>query len=208
MAPRQRKQISINLLVPFIVIVLVFSGMMWQKYRNSQSVPILPPAQQQATGKRTVVLFFVSDGTFLAREAREVEGCSDNTSCLRAVLDELLAGPLGDFEEALPEGTLVNSVRIDGPLAVIDLNRTFAEGLPSGSSAETLAVYSIVNTIIANFPVLKLVKVTIEGDHKVVLRHLDLTEPLSADMTLEQTTPPEAPTVVAPAPSRTSKGTP
>lgn len=205
MVPRQRKQISINLLVPFIVIVLVFSGMMWQKYRNSQSVPIIPPAKQQPAGKRTAVLFFVSEGTFLAREAREVDGCHDDTSCLRAVLDELLAGPLGDFEEALPEGTLINSLRIDGTLASIDLNRTFADELPSGSSSEMLAVYSIVNTITANFPELKLVKVTIEGDQKAVLRHLDLTEPLSADITLEQKEPPEAHPLSAPPPAHSNR---
>jgi hypothetical protein len=185
MAPRQRKKININLVVPFLVMVLVFSVMIWQKYRNSYTLPIAPPSQQPLTGMRTVTLFFVADRANLAREARGVEACDTPESCLKDLLDELVAGPVGELDEALPEGTTIHSVRFDGDLVTVDLTRTFLDGLPSGSSAEMLAVYSIVDTIAVNFPDVKKVKISIDNDPKNVLRHLDISEPLVADFSLE-----------------------
>lgn len=192
MAPRQRKKININLVVPFLVIVLVFSVMIWQKYRNSHSVPVTPPSQQQLTGMRTVTLFFVANGSSLAREAREVDACDTPEACLKDLLDELVAGPVGEFDEALPEGTTINSVRFDGELVTVDLSRSFLEGLPSGSSAEMLAVYSIVDTIVFNFQNVKKVKISIESDPKNVLRHLDISEPLVADYDIGEPSQPDA----------------
>lgn len=207
MALQPRKRVTISLLIPFLVIALVFGVILWQKYRASREVPPMPQMQQPA-GKRPAVLFFVADGTRLAREARELDPCEDAVVCLKDVLDELVNGPVGEFDEALPEGSVINTVRIDGDLAVIDLNRTFSESLPSSSSAEMLAVYSIVDTITVNFPQITKVKLTIEGNDKVLLRHLDLSDPLVPDYTLEQ--PPQNDSVAVPVspPSNKHKGTP
>ncbi|MFA7060456.1 MAG: GerMN domain-containing protein [Pedobacter sp.] len=188
MALQPRKRVNISLLIPSLTIALVFGVMLWQKHRASHEVPPAPQMRQLA-GKRTVVLFFVADGTRLAREARELDPCDDAVICLDDVLEELVNGPVGEFDEALPEGSVINTVRIDGDLAGVDLNRTFADALPSGSSAEMLAVYSIVDTIAVNFPQITRVKLTIEGNDKALLRHLDLSDPLVPDYTLEQ--PPQ-----------------
>lgn len=184
MSPQQRKKININLLIPFLVIALVFGTMLWQKYRNSRAVPVTPQIEPMV-GKRTAVLFFVADGTRLVREARELDPCGDALACLNDVLEELLNGPVGEFDEPLPEGTVINAVRIDGDMASIDLNRAFADTLPSGSSAEMMAVYSIVDTVTVNFPQIAKVKLTVEGEQSAQLKHLDLSEPLSPDYTLE-----------------------
>jgi spore germination protein GerM len=208
MAPRQRKKININLIVPFLVIVLVFSIMIWQKYRNSQSVPVAPHSPLPSTGKRTVTLFFVADGATLAREARELDACDAPESCLKDLLDELVAGPVSELDEALPEGSVINSVRLDGDLATVDLAHTFIEGLPSGSSAEMLAVYSIVDTVAVNFPTVHTVKISIDGDPKNVLRHLDISEPLLADFALEASPRPGAVKTPDPLPLHPNKGTP
>lgn len=204
MASQQKKRINISLLIPFMVIALVFGVMLWQKYRDSRDVPVAPQIQPMV-GKRTAVLFFVADGTRLAREARELDPCGDDGACLGDVLEELLNGPLGEFEESLPEGSAVKSVAIDNDLAVVDMNSTFAQALPSGSSAEMLAVYSIVNTVAANFPKIAKVKLTVEGVETLQLRHLDLSEPLTPDYTLEQS--PRL-SETAPTPSNMYKGKP
>lgn len=201
MALQPRKRINISLLIPFLAIALVFGVILWQKYRASREVPPVPQLQQ-SVGKRTAVLFFVADGISLAREARELEHCEDAIVCLKDVLEELTNGPVGEFDEALPEGTVINTVRIDGDLAGIDLNRAFSDGLPSGSSAEMLAVYSIVDTIAVNFPQITKVKLTIEGNDKALLRHLDLSDPLVPDYTLEQTPQKESAAVPVSPPSK------
>jgi hypothetical protein len=206
-SPASRKRINVSLLIPFLVIALVFGVTIWKKYRSSLELPSVPQVQQPV-GIRTAVLFFVADGTRLAREARELDPCDDVGACLKDVLEELVNGPVGTFDKSLPEGTVMNMIRIDGDLASIDLNKTFAEALPSGSSAEMLAVYSIVNTVSTNFPQITRVKLTVDGDGKLLLRHLDLSDPLVPDYSLEL--PPVATSTEKNVPRRpkTKKGQP
>jgi spore germination protein GerM len=185
MAAHKRKRTTISLLIPFLVIALVFGALLWNKYRASRIVAPTPQVQKPS-GRRTVVLFFVGEGNRLAREARELEPCSDTTACVKEVLDELFSGPVGELDEALPAGSLLNRVRIEGNTVLVDVNRNFIEELPKGSSSEMLAVYSIVDTVCINFPQISHVKLTVEGEGKSVLTHLDLSGPLTADYSLEQ----------------------
>jgi spore germination protein GerM len=208
MAPLKRKRSTMNLLVPFLVVALVFGLMLWSKHRASKAVNPKPDLQQ-SSGARTAVLFFVADGNRLAREARELEPCTDTPACVKEVLDDLFSGPVGDLEEAIPEGALLNSVRIEGATAVVDVNRNFVDELPRGSSSEMMAVYSIVNTICVNFPQITRVKLTVEGEGTKVLTHLDLSEPFTPDYTLESPSAPAASgPSITPSTPETRKGTP
>jgi spore germination protein GerM len=184
----RRKKITVNILVPFIVFVLFFSVMIWQKYRSSQEIPV-PPPQPSTENIRSITLFFSADGTHLARETRELEPCDNDTACLKSVLDELLNGPVGDLVETVPEGVIVSSVRIEGAQATIEFNHLFFEAMPSGSAAEMLAVYSVVNTAAVNFPQIQKVKIEIDGNKTGILRHLDISEPLIPDYSLEISAP-------------------
>ncbi|QEM69141.1 GerMN domain-containing protein [Geobacter sp. FeAm09] len=163
--------------------------MLWRKYQTSYKIPTAPQTRQPS-GTRTAVLFFVADGTRLVREARELEPCRETGACIKDTLDALLSGPLGDYDEALPESTTLNSVRLEGGTAVVDLSREFAADLPSGSSAEMMAVYSLVDTVCANYPQISRVKLTVAGNGSTVLNHLDLSAPLAPDYSLEQTSGP------------------
>jgi hypothetical protein len=192
----RRKRINIGLVLPFLVIALVFGGMFWHKFQASRKIPPAPHIRQPS-GTRTAVLFFVADGSRLAREARELEPCSETGVCVKDTLDALLSGSLGDYDEAIPESAVLNGVRIEGATAVVDLGQGFAADLPSGSSAEMLAVYSIVDTVCANYPQISRVKLTVEGNGSTVLGHLDLSKPLAPDYSLEQA-PVQAPEIEAP----------
>ena len=184
MTPVRRKRYSINLLIPFLIVALVFGALLWNKHRATRTTTPTP-VDGRNTGKRTVVLFFVADGNRLARESRDIDSCPDLTACVKDTLDELSFGPVGELDDSLPEGSTINGVRIEGATAIIDLNRNFVAEMPSGSSAEMMAVYSIVNTVNLNFPKLTSVLLTVEGQNKTVLGHLDLSEPLQADYSLE-----------------------
>ena len=182
-APNKRK--SLNILIPFLIIALVFGALVWKKHLAS--VPSPEHNIKNAVGSQKVVLFFVADGSSLGRESRDIEPCADKTECLRDVLEELFSGPVSDLNDAMPEGAMINSVQVYGDMAVIDVNSNFASEMPSGSSAEMMAVYSIVNTVSANFPQINSVKLNVEGDRNKVLRHIDLSDPFKADYTLEKT---------------------
>jgi hypothetical protein len=200
----QRKRVNISLLIPFLVIPLVFGVLLWKKYQASREISPKPQIQQPA-GARKAVLFFVAGGSRLAREARELEPCDGTAACVKVVLDELFNGPVGDLDEALPDGATFKGVGIEGDMAVVDLSQSFADELPSGSSAEMMAVYSIVDTVGVNFPQLTKVKLTIEGKGNIVLEHLDLSEPLIPDYSLEQDTVPTETGKPAPASAPAAK---
>jgi flagellar basal body-associated protein FliL len=203
MPPVQRRKISISILIPFAILALVFSVLIWKKMQASREVRPVPQVTEPAAVRKGV-LFFVTEGTSLVREARELEACGETEECLKDLLDELFSGPVGDLNEALPESSNVKSVRIEGDLAVVDLNQAFASDLPSGSSAEMLAVYSIVDTVCVNYPQIARVKISVEGNENTQLQHLDLSDPLLPDFLLEKgstpagenrTTPSSAPAV-------------
>ena len=144
-----------------------------------------PRSVSQPAAVRKGVLFFVADGTRLAREARELPACTDEETCVKDLLDELFSGPVGDLDEALPEEALLTGVRLEGNLAVVDVTKPFVSELPPGSSAEMLAVYSIVNTVCFNYPQITRVRITVEGA-PAILNHLDLSDPLPPDYSLER----------------------
>jgi spore germination protein GerM len=186
MAPVHRRKISISLLIPFAIVALVFGALIWKKMQASREPHPVPQVSQQAATRKGV-LFFVADGTRLAREARELTACTDTEACVRDLLDELFSGPVGDLDEALPESAVLTGVRLEGNLAVVDVSKTFVTGLPAGSSSEMLAVYSIINTVCFNYPQIARVRITVDGA-PVSLNHLDLSDPLPPDYTLERET--------------------
>lgn len=205
MPAHPRKKFTISTLVPFLVFILFFSIMIWQKYRSSLEVPVIQ--QRHTEGNRSVTLFFAEEGTRLAREAREIEPCEDDNACLKKVLDELLNGPIGEFDETVPEGTVIDAVHIDGNLATIEFNSTFSDAMLSGSSAEMLAVYSVINTVAINFPQIQKVKLNVNGNTGGILRHLDLSDPLPPDYSLEQPPSPQPEKTPVRSPN-SRKGTP
>lgn len=181
----RKKKFSISLLIPFLVFVFLFSIMIFQKYRSSQVITAAP-SPLNTEGRRSITLFFDAENSGLIREPREIEPCGNVDSCLKRVLEELLNGPIGDLEETVPDGTVVNTVQVNANQATIEFNRIFFDSMPSGSYAEMLAVYSVVNTVVANFPQIQKVKINIDGNSAAILRHLDLSEPLLPDYTLER----------------------
>jgi hypothetical protein len=181
----RRRKISVNILVPFVIIALVFGVLIWKKMHDSRDIKPLQHSNEAASGRKGV-LFFVADGTRLEREARELDSCTETSACLTDLLEELISGPVGDLETAFPESAALNSVRLEGGLVIVDMNKAFVSEMPSGSSAEMLAVYSIVNTVCANYPQFNTVRITVDGNEKTILGHLDLSDPLSPDYSLEQ----------------------
>ncbi|MDD2365656.1 MAG: GerMN domain-containing protein [Desulfuromonadaceae bacterium] len=180
-----RKKKSINVVIPFLVILTIFSILIWQKYRSTQELSASPEIKQ-TDGRRQIALYFANNDQQLSKEVRNIEPCNDPDTCLKRILEELLNGPISQLNAAIPEGTVIDSVSIKGGLATIEINVNFYEALAAGSSAEMLAVYSIVNTTAFNFPNIQRVKLNVGGNPMTVLRHLDLSEPLSPDYSLEQ----------------------
>ena len=64
------------------------------------------------------------------------------------LINMLTVGPESEkLESAIPEGTKVNSCVLKGNTVYVDLSKEFIDNAPSGIAEESMAIYSIVNTL-------------------------------------------------------------
>jgi len=64
------------------------------------------------------------------------------------LINMLILGPESEkLESAIPEGTKVNSCTLKGNIVYVDLSKEFIDNAPSGITEESMAIYSIVNTL-------------------------------------------------------------
>jgi hypothetical protein len=175
------------LIAAFLAAAAILGALMLHKYLARDPSPPLP-AHQKPMGSFSVSLFFASpDSGVLVREAREIGACGgDLSTCVIEVLEELANGPLGDLSPTIPANSIFRSVRIQGDTAVVNMGKECIDGLPKGSSAEMTAVYSMVDTISLNFPLIKRVQFQVEGLDIQTFGHLDLRKPMEPNFSLEQ----------------------
>jgi len=136
--------------------------------------------------KITVKLFFLApDQPALLIEDREVAYSADLARQVRTVVEELVKGPQKGLVGTLPPETkVIDSFVTAAGIAYVDISKEAAQKHPGGSRGELLSVYSIVNSLAANFPAVKRVQILVEDRQVPTLAgHVDLTRPLSADMT-------------------------
>lgn len=113
---------------------------------------------------KDIVLYFSNeDGSALVAEQRtipKVEGIA------RATMHELIAGPHPEsgLQSTIPEGTVLKDINIrpDG-LAIVDFSSELVTNFMGDSNAETLAVYSIVNTL-TQFDTVNEVQILVDGE--------------------------------------------
>jgi hypothetical protein len=154
----------------------------------AEPLPSPPPAADAEAARRIRVrLYFEApDRGGLLPEEREVIFSSDLARQLRTVVEELAKGSTTGLLPTLPAGTRVLEVFVSrGGVAFVDLSGEAAAGLPGGSQAELLTVYSVVNTIVTNFPATSRVQILVDDQAVPSLAgHVDLARPLAPDMTL------------------------
>jgi spore germination protein GerM len=136
-------------------------------------------ALQQAGGqKQTLTLYFPSyaDGK-LVPESRSLSLASEDTKRIQQVLLALIEGSHQGHGNSLPPSATIRAAFLlqDGT-AVVDLSREALSDFSVGIESETLAVYSIVDSLAANIPAVKRVKFLVDGQEVQTLDgHVDLT---------------------------------
>ena len=144
-------------------------------------------AQPEAGRRINVRLYFEApDREGLLPEERDVAFSSDLARQLRTVVEELAKGSTTGLLPTLPAGTRVLEVFVQARgVAYVDLSSEASSGLPGGSKAELLTVYSVVNTIVTNFPAVSRVRIVVDDRPVDSLGgHVDVSRPLPPDMTL------------------------
>ena len=138
---------------------------------------------------RTVSLYFgATGGRGLAREQRQIRVVGKTShEVLQLVLQELIQGPATVLVRTIPPETTVNSLfLLDTGTLVIDFGKEIQAYHPGSCLCELMTVYSIVNTLTANFNEISSVRFLVEGseiDTLIEHGHVDLAEPVLSDQT-------------------------
>ncbi|PLX96767.1 MAG: hypothetical protein C0621_01490 [Desulfuromonas sp.] len=159
--------------------------------------PIEAPAPTSLPPREISLFFPAVDGREVISEAREIPDCADDESCLRAILKELLRGSKQGLAPAFSTATQLNHVEIDDISAHVDLSPAATNEHPGGSLSEYLSGLALANSVAANFPHLRQVRLTLDGKEVDSLKgHLDLRQPLIPDfnrLSSEQESAPPSP---------------
>jgi spore germination protein GerM len=175
----------------------------------SPGAPAAPPETTEPQRRISVKLFYeAADRRGLVIEDRTVPFSSDLTRQIRVVVEELIRGSQAGLLAPFSPGTRVLDVFVTARgVAYVDLSKEVLENRVGGAESELLSVYSVVNSVTANFPAVRRVQILVEDRPAVTLAgHVDLSRPLTADMTLlapaalSEASPSPAPTT-APSPA-------
>jgi len=138
-------------------------------------------------GMRVIRLYFSSpDEKCLFPQEREIIVSSQMTEEIKEVMEELIKGPEdSSLSLTLPSETAVRNVFVKGECIYVDLDFSLSKKHPGGSTGELITVYSVVNTLLVNFPSQSKVQILIQGKPAETLAgHIDIREPLGKRMDL------------------------
>ena len=156
---------------------------------NNTEIPTViidpPPETAVITGETQQVILYFADPVEnkLVPEERAV---TKVTGIARLVMEELIKGPAGSgLKATLPASTKLLDINIkeDG-LAIVDFSGDLIKDLPASEMTETLAVYSIVNTL-TQFPTVQEVEMRVDGRKvETLLGYVELSENLVRDTSI------------------------
>lgn len=143
-----------------------------------------------ATQFATLYFPSLNDGKVLA-ESRPITWAQGGADRVRQIVLALAEGSHQGYGRVLPASTTVRAVFLaaDGT-AYVDLSNDILSDFEPGIQSETLAVYSIVNSIATNIPSVKRVQFLIQGQEVETLDgHADLTAAYIPDLTRVKSNP-------------------
>ena len=127
----------------------------------------------------------------IAPEGRSITWAQSDTDRVRQVLLALTEGSHQGLGKVFSPSTVVRAVFLanDGT-AYVDLSNDVLTDFEPGIQSETLAIYSIVNSITVNIPSVKRVHFLIQGQEAETLDgHVDLTAAYTPDLSRIKSTP-------------------
>ena len=143
-------------------------------------------AEPEGERRISVRLYFESaEQGGLVPEERSVPLAGDLARQIQTVMKELVRGSTTGLVATLPpEAQVLEAFVSARGIAYVDFSPEIRQAALGGSQAELVAVYSIVNSVAANFPAVKRVQILIEDKPVTTLSgHVDLSRPLGPDMT-------------------------
>lgn len=144
------------------------------------------PANLNAANKvsmRSVRLYYESPRMLLAAEARNIALPESPAAAIPVVVRELMKGPANPtLGRLFPADTVVRGVYLlPGGTVIVDLGgSTLTQGWGTGSHQELMSLYSLMQTLKANFTDARMVRVIVNGTPAETLAgHVSLQKSLT-----------------------------
>ena len=132
---------------------------------------------------RAVTLFYESPDMLLAPERRDVALPENPAGAVPVVVRELLKGSVNAaVPRLLPADTVLRAAYLlpDGTVLVDFGGPTLTDGWGTGTHQELMAIHSVVQTVVANFPEAKRVRFLLNGTPADTLGgHISLARAIS-----------------------------
>jgi len=176
----------------FLVLILIGFGLFALIHLRQEILEALRPRVEKRVPPkemRKITLYFSDvEGEYLIGEKREILKKNVVKEEARETIIELIKGPKGKLVPTLPPRTKLLTLQInDAGVAKVDFTPALSKDHPGGSSAEMMTVYSIVNSLVLNFPPIKQVQILIDGKPiETLTGHLSLRKPVSPKVDLIQ----------------------
>jgi hypothetical protein len=135
---------------------------------------------------QTATLYFPAlDEGKIVPETRSVTWAQADVDRVRQVVLALAEGSHQGYGRVLPASTTVRAVFMTAEgTAYLDLSNDVLSDFEPGIQSETLAIYSLVNSITSNIPSVKRVQFLLQGQEVETLDgHADLTAAFTPDVT-------------------------
>jgi spore germination protein GerM len=216
MTPRQANLLTLLGLLGLLAVVTLtaprWARLLRQPLGSTEDEPVpgidagtkARAGEKEAERQISVRLYFEApEQVGLLPEERSVPFSDDLSRQLRMVVEELVRGSTTGLLPTLPAGTKVLEVFVTARgIAYLDLSKEVVELAEGGSKGELLTVYSIVNSLTANFPAVKRVQILVEDKPVLTLAgHVDLSRPLLPDLTFVALATPSPSPGAPPAPT-------
>ena len=129
---------------------------------------LFPPVDMEALKKKKKIVaeIYFSDQQerFLVAEKRYIFEENDPEQQAREVVKALLEGSKTGHVNTFPANVTLRNIKLDKDgLAQVNFGSSLTKSHPGGSAAEMATIYSLTNTLTANIPDIKCVKILVEG---------------------------------------------
>lgn len=181
--------LGVVLLVLGVAIGSFFLGRAFAPRLSSSPTSPVQERRDLETTTRTVRLFFAAPtADRLQEEERSISRSASFVDEAKQTVAELIKGPRNGLAPTLPSGVEIRQLFIDGRgVAYVDFSRDFQAKHSGGSNGELLTIYSIVNTLAANFDQIQRVKILVEGGEILTLAgHIDTRHPFAPRHSFER----------------------
>ncbi|MGA3324263.1 MAG: GerMN domain-containing protein [Terriglobia bacterium] len=194
-----------KILLVFLLMGLGVGGFYLRSLARRVFLEPAPRAEEAARAKLNQIALQPTNGTTqlatlyfpalnegkIMPETRSLTWAQADADRVRQIVLALAEGSHQGYGRVLPASTTLRAVFLaaDGT-AYVDLSNDILSDFEPGIQSETLAIYSIVNSITMNIPSVKQVRFLIQGQEVETLDgHADLTAAFTPDPTRIKSTP-------------------